>query len=374
MAKTLCDGVFEGGGAKGAAFVGALEAMEKHDLWFQRVAGTSAGSIVAALIAAGYPAAAGGGETIKELLFTTPFEKFKDAPDQDAFPEDVRKQSYLYQLFRGIHIPGFPAKLEEAIDQQIFQGLNHSQAFRFIFNFIERGGLYAGAYFRQWINDKITARLKGKGVVDEYPTFAQMFAVTGISLSVVASDTINQQFLVFNEQLTPAVKVADAVRMSMSIPFFFSSVSYQGSEVVDGGLLSNFPMFLFLTQNPFLTNTPAELNRLTLGFLLDETQGKPPVESRQEGKEEKLLVGEITALKTVKRILNLVDTMMAAHDKMDTEHKENVVRIGVKGYQTTQFELSEAQRQDLASRGWEATVAFLQQKGVVVNPQPSPYR
>ncbi|HKA53069.1 MAG TPA: patatin-like phospholipase family protein [Candidatus Binatia bacterium] len=373
MAKTLCDGVFEGGGAKGAAFVGALEAMERHDLWFQRVAGTSAGSIVAALIAAGYPAASGSGETIKDLLFTTPFENFKDAPDQDAFSEAVRKQSYLYQLLQDIHIPGFPLRWEEAIDQHIFQGLNRSQFFRFIFNLIECGGLYAGAYFRQWINDKVTARLRGKGAVDEYPTFAQMFAITGISLSVVASDTTKQQFLVFNEQLTPAVKVADAVRMSMSIPFFFSSVSYQGSEVVDGGLLSNFPMFLFLTQNPFLTNTQAELNRLTIGFLLDETQGNPPVEARHEGKEEKLLVGEITGLKTVKRILNLVDTMMAAHDKKDIEHKEDVVRIGVKGYQTTQFELSEAQRKDLASRGWEATVPFLQQKGVIANPQPSPY-
>src|SRR5262245_19698015 len=120
MAKTLCDGLLKAGGAKGAAFVGALEAMERHDLWFQRVAGTSAGSIVAALIAAGYPAASGSGETIKDLLFTTPFENFKDAPEQDAFSEAVRKQSYLYQLFRQIHIPGFPSSLDEAIDRQIF--------------------------------------------------------------------------------------------------------------------------------------------------------------------------------------------------------------------------------------------------------------
>jgi predicted acylesterase/phospholipase RssA len=374
MAKTLCDGVFEGGGAKGAAFVGALEALEKHDLWFQRVAGTSAGSIVAALIAAGYPAASGDGETIKDLLFTTPFEKFKDAPGQEAFPEEVRKQSHLYKLFREIDLPGVPTKVEEWIDRQLFQGLNRSQFFRFIFNFIERGGLYAGEYFRQWINDKLTARLQGKGTIDEYPTFAQMFQITGISLSVVASDTTSQQFLVFNEQRTPTVKVADAVRMSMSIPFFFSSVSYQGSEVVDGGLLSNFPMFLFLTQNSYLTNTPADLDRLTIGFLLDETQGNPPVEARKEGSEDKTLVGEITALKTIKRILSLIDTMMAAHDKKDIERKENVVRIGVKGYQTTQFELSEAQRKDLASRGWGATVSFLQQKGVITSPQSSPYR
>ena len=48
------DGAFEGGGAKGLAYLGALHAMALCGLWFNRVAGTSAGSIAAALIAAGY--------------------------------------------------------------------------------------------------------------------------------------------------------------------------------------------------------------------------------------------------------------------------------------------------------------------------------
>jgi NTE family protein len=373
MAK-LCDGVFEGGGAKGGAFVGALEAMEKHDLWFQRVAGTSAGSIVAALVAAGYQAGSGSGTTIKDLLFTTPFEKFKDAPREQDFSEQDREESYLYKVFEKVDLPWIPERFEKAVDKQIFTALCKSEHFRYIFNFIERGGLYAGEYFRQWINEKIVAQLQGKGPLDPFPTFQQMFAITGISLSVVASDTTNQQFLVFNEQRTPTVRVADAVRMSMSIPFFFSSVTYQGSEVVDGGLLSNFPMFLFLEANPYLTNTPEDLARPTIGFLLDETQGPPPVEARAEGSKEKGIITDLSELKTLKRIHSLIDTMMVAHDKMAIEHSDQVVRIGVKGYQTTQFELSDAQRKDLAGRGWDATVAFLQRQGIITDPQPSPYK
>ena len=48
------DGVFSGGGIKGFALIGAIEEIEKRGFQFERVAGTSAGSIVAALIAAGY--------------------------------------------------------------------------------------------------------------------------------------------------------------------------------------------------------------------------------------------------------------------------------------------------------------------------------
>ncbi len=47
-------GNFEGGGAKGLAHIGALKAAEVRRLNFLGVAGTSAGSIVAALIAAGW--------------------------------------------------------------------------------------------------------------------------------------------------------------------------------------------------------------------------------------------------------------------------------------------------------------------------------
>src|SRR5688500_8430045 len=46
-------GVFEGGGAKGIAFTGALLAMREMRCWFAAVAGASAGAITAALIAAG---------------------------------------------------------------------------------------------------------------------------------------------------------------------------------------------------------------------------------------------------------------------------------------------------------------------------------
>ncbi len=53
---TVVNGVFEGGGAKGLVYVGALRACEDRHLTFGAVAGSSAGAITAMLVACGYTA------------------------------------------------------------------------------------------------------------------------------------------------------------------------------------------------------------------------------------------------------------------------------------------------------------------------------
>lgn len=73
--KRLLDGVFEGGGVKGIALVGALEEIEQAGYHFVNVAGTSAGAIAATLVAAGYSAA-----ELKSIMMDLPFHKFMDAP------------------------------------------------------------------------------------------------------------------------------------------------------------------------------------------------------------------------------------------------------------------------------------------------------
>lgn len=67
------DGVFEGGGVKGIAFVGAIAATEDAGYEFENVAGTSAGSIVASVIAAGYSAA-----EIKTIMDDLDYKAFRD--------------------------------------------------------------------------------------------------------------------------------------------------------------------------------------------------------------------------------------------------------------------------------------------------------
>ena len=67
--------VLEGGGVRGIALVGALTRFEEEDLNVVSVAGTSAGSIVASLYAAGYSSS-----DMNDLLMKTSFADFLDAP------------------------------------------------------------------------------------------------------------------------------------------------------------------------------------------------------------------------------------------------------------------------------------------------------
>src|SRR5699024_12436095 len=69
------DGVCSGGGVKAYAFIGALESIRDRQLALERVAGTSAGSIIAAFLAAGYQV-----EDIKQLIEHLDLKNFLHPP------------------------------------------------------------------------------------------------------------------------------------------------------------------------------------------------------------------------------------------------------------------------------------------------------
>ena len=75
------DLVFEGGGLKGIALVGAFSVLEKQGYEPQNMAGASAGAIVATLLAAGYTAA-----ELREIIGELDYDLFKDETWEDRIP------------------------------------------------------------------------------------------------------------------------------------------------------------------------------------------------------------------------------------------------------------------------------------------------
>lgn len=75
------DAVFEGGGVKGIGLVGAVAVAEEKGYHWVNVAGTSAGAIVATLLAAGYTA-----PELKEVIQELDYKRFKDASPLDKIP------------------------------------------------------------------------------------------------------------------------------------------------------------------------------------------------------------------------------------------------------------------------------------------------
>ena len=293
------NGVFEGGGVKGSALIGAVAYTEKKGFWFENVAGTSAGAIIAALIAAGYKA----GE-IEDEIQKVDYKKFKDLG-----------------LLAAIPLVGIPLNL-----------------------FIKKG-IYEGDFFEKWLRQLLArknVRTFGDLIIDQYKDSRER----KFRLQVVASDVTKGKLLVLpNDAKEYGIKperldVARAVRMSMSIPYFYKPVKLYDknkikSYIVDGGLLSNFPVWLFDDKKNTIP---------TVGYkLVDPQEGKP-----------KEIIGPITLFAA------LFATMMEAHDARYIEDSDfqRTVPIPTLGIQTTNFSISDAEKQALYKAGYKAAEEF----------------
>ena len=277
------DGVFEGGGVKGIGLVGALKRAEEERI----VAGTSAGAIVASLYASGYSA-----DELKELLYSTDFKDFLDATPPK------RKGWRWFFIILSI-----------------------------LFNY----GLYSSNSFYKWIKEK----LERKGV--------SKFKDLKSPLKIIASDITNKRMLVFDSELHKEMEVAKVVRMSMSIPLFFHVYKWVDPEfpkrktlVVDGGLLSNYPINIF-----------DDHERQTIGFKLtspEETQPPEPITN---------------ILSYLKSIL---DTMMLAHEKIYVEETNwaRTIRIPTCNIKATQFDLTDEEKDWLYKSGYKAATKFFE--------------
>jgi predicted acylesterase/phospholipase RssA len=129
-----------------------------------------------------------------------------------------------------------------------------------------------------------------------------------------------------------------------------------GHVIVDGGMLSNFPIELFISDEAPVTKLmgPKQDNPV-LGLLIDESLAVPARKGILV--DINIKPGE---LKTVQRIKRLIDTMTGAHDKMVIEEYEHlVVRLPAKGYGTTEFDMSDERRNVLVAAGRAAMKLYL---------------
>lgn len=287
------DIVFSGGGVKGFAFVGALDVLEQSGYQFKRAAGTSAGAIVAALLAAGYSSA-----EMKRVMEQLNPDRLLEAPDRIVFP--------FYKWFK-IYF---------------------------------KMGLYSGDSLEKWLVKLLSA--KGIANFSDLPEG---------SLKIIVSDVSKGKMVVFPDDLKEygmdpgSFSVARAVRMSAGLPFFFEPISLfdgngERSLMVDGGILSNFPLWIFDTENELPVRP----------FIGLQTLGREPyAESPRKIKNAAdLFHGLFTA-------------MREAHDEKTIEKLKgsNIVFIPVDKVNTKDFQISRGERERLFKIGAEETGRFL---------------
>lgn len=210
--------VFKGGGVRGIAYMGALEVLDEMDMLDQidRAAGTSAGAFTATMFSFRLPIA----DTFA-LFNTLDITKVPQVTHKDL-PEGDRPRDRLRRLIQTPDLDAYN---------------------RFFNNY----GWYSSQYFYEWLQDIIAQQCDG----NRRATFAEFRERGFRELYIVAANVSRQRPEYFSVQHTPQVAVADAVRMSISIPMFFEALQFDGERFgsgdyyVDGGLYDNFPIAIF---------------------------------------------------------------------------------------------------------------------------------
>ena len=301
MNDRWCDLVLEGGGVKGIGLIGAFEKLHAKGYRPRRVAGTSAGAIVGSLLAAGMPV-----ETLLATMRSLDYKKFRD----EGFVDRLGKIGKTASLV-----------LEQ--------------------------GIYEGDFLRDWLADELE-RLGVRTFADlkvTEPWAEKLPPEQRYKLVVVASDITGGRLarlpwdysrygLDADDQL-----VADAVRASMSIPFFFEPVKLGGHMLVDGGMLSNFPIGLF-------DNTP---DWPTFGIKLSAQPTANQVANPVDN--------------TLDFAKALLATMINAHDQMHIDDPATLARtIFVETFKikATNFDITTDEQTKLYESGQSAAKKFLQ--------------
>jgi len=321
-AKLKVDGVFEGGGVRGIGLVGAISVVEEAGYEFVNLAGTSSGAIVAVLLAAGYSAA-----ELKQAVNSLDFASFQDPP----------------LIGR---IPGIGP----------------------LFDLIFRNGLYEGDVFL-----KLMRKMLAEKHIHTFrdlilPEFANDERYR-FKVRLIASDISRGKMLVLPQDIKDYgmvpedLEVALAIRMSMSFPFFFIPVELKKCYIVDGGMLSNFPVELFDSEG--MPEWP------TFGFKLVVSDQSSP---------EQFVRHPIRG--PLSQLAAMFSTAVEAHDAYYLANDKYVrtIPIDALNMQPMDFVLSDQQKEDLyqsgrkAAREFLATWDFEAYKAMYRNGQPVPTR
>ena len=186
--------VLSGGGAKGLAHIGVLKAIDRSGLHIDYIAGTSMGAIVAAMYASGYSA-----DEIEKISRETKWmELINSRPRLSDISIEDKDEFDNYTVL--LPMKGFRPQINTGFFMPYQVMLRLQEVFFPVFN----------------VND---------------------FSDLDIPLRCIATDIATGEAVVLDKG-----DLAFATRSSMAIPGVFSATDYNGTKLVDGGIVRNFPV------------------------------------------------------------------------------------------------------------------------------------
>lgn len=287
--------------------LGALKRLEEEEIKFRKIAGTSAGAIVASLIAAGYTA-----DEIKKEIFDNGFDK----------------------LLFGNNLNKFFSICTAAVNVPFRKGFCNTK------------------YFKKHLEKLFKRKNKTK-----FKDFCSGDDISTCNLKMIASDITNNKMIILPDDLKNyginpmEFKIADAVIMSMSFPLYFmpyvlkytNNGENMKSYIGDGGLCSNFPIWIFDIDIGSEPSCP------TFGLNLQEVQ-----------KPLKKNSGSFLPV----YITNMIMTGFSSYEirRLSKENKERTINIPIPAnVHVTDFNLTKYQIENFYKRGKLQTDIFLKE-------------
>lgn len=300
----------------GIGHVGAISVLEKAGYFFPRVAGTSAGAIVGALVAAGMPAS-----RMTEIMRKLDYRRFIDRSLLDRVPV------------------GGP-----------------------LLSLLKDDGVFEGDHLREWLGNLLVEECGvetfGDLAIDDPGSCLP--PERRFRLVVTATDVTRGELVHFPWDYQRAYGldpdrqlVVDAVRASMSIPFFYEParvVAADGtsSTLVDGGVLSNFPIDIFDRIDADRPRWPTFGVKLLPVLPMDAAKVLPIVGLVRRG--------------PVALAANLVMTTIVGRDQAHLAKpwvKVRTIQVDTGGVNPVDFGLSRAEATTLFENGQVAATRFL---------------
>ncbi len=293
--------VFEGGGVKGVAYAKIPIALEEFGILknIKKIAGSSAGAIIAVLLSLRYKPL-----EIYEIIKNTNFAKFKDS-------------SPFYTL----------------------------TMYRLLF----KSGIHSGERFEKWIKTQILYKTGNRET-----TFKQLYDTTGIELVLTGTCFDTKKTEYFSYKTKPDMPIWLACRISMSIPCYYFPVSVDLVKYVDGGMLYNYPIWVF--DNP----KSYEFKPHNLNFLNDETLGFKLI-SKRKSDFISTLPGILPILRTFYTLLSIMLNHIEA-SYMHQTYWDRTIGLDTSDIQTTDFDISEEKKHEIIDCAYFITKKYLQNK------------
>jgi predicted acylesterase/phospholipase RssA len=303
VAFRRCIGVFEGGGVRGAAFAGVYSAAVDAGIDFAGVTGVSAGSIAAAFVAAGMKS-----ENVTVKLKA----EFKHLLASSEPPQGVwdRRKQWAASWF----------------------GETATTVAQWQYSL----GVHSSVAIENWMNETLKLALGAKNRTVYFEDLPK-------PLAIVAADVSSRGPKIFSRGATPNTSVGFAVRASCSIPFFFQPVPGEGNLLVDGGVVSNLPIFLVKELN-LDSRLPVLCFRLS-----GDRQPSDPKELRGLGFAREVIE---TAINGVTQI------------HLNFGRAQQVIEINTGSIKSTDFHITQEQTDWLYNQGKRAVNEFVENEQV----------